>query len=53
MTLGRAMFAAGKKDEGRQMLLSAVDQLQNALGPDHPDTQKARRLATPDIEGQR
>ena len=47
LTLGRALLAAGKKDEGRRMLLSAADQLQNAVGPDHPDTQKARRLAAP------
>jgi hypothetical protein len=50
LTLGRAMLAAGKTDEGRRMLLSAADQLQNAVGPDHPDTQKARRLATSGME---
>jgi len=53
LTLGRALLAAGKTDDGRRMLLSAADQLQNAVGPDHPDTQKARRLATPGIEAHR
>jgi serine/threonine-protein kinase len=52
LTLGCALLAAGKPEEARREFRLAADQLQSAVGPDHPDTQKARRLANPAGDGQ-
>ncbi|HXP86430.1 MAG TPA: protein kinase [Bryobacteraceae bacterium] len=48
LTLGRALQAQGKGDEARAAFHSAAEHLQNALGPDHPDTRSARLLAETD-----
>ncbi len=45
LALGRALAQQGKPDEARAALRSAVEHLQGALGPDHPDTRTARQLA--------
>ena len=45
LALGYALQAQGKPQEAHLQFRSAVDQLQNALGPDHPDTRSARQLA--------
>jgi len=45
LALGRALLAQGKQKEAYVAFRSAVDQLQNALGPDHPDARAARQLA--------
>jgi serine/threonine protein kinase len=45
LTLGRALQAQGKGEEARAALRAALENLQSALGPDHPDSQRARRLA--------
>jgi tetratricopeptide (TPR) repeat protein len=44
LTLGRALQAQGKREEARAAFFSAAEHLQNALGPDHPDTRRARQL---------
>jgi eukaryotic-like serine/threonine-protein kinase len=41
----RALAAEGKADQARNAAAQALAQLQGSLGPDHPDTQSARRLA--------
>jgi hypothetical protein len=46
LALARALDAQGKRDEARAAGRSATEQLQNALGPDHPDTRSARQLAS-------
>jgi len=43
-TLGRAQLAQGKPEEARAAFRSALENLQNTLGPDHPDTRNARHL---------
>ncbi len=45
LALARALDAQGKRDEAGAAARSAAEQLQNALGPDHPDTRSARQLA--------
>jgi eukaryotic-like serine/threonine-protein kinase len=45
LALGRALQAQGKHNEANSAFRSAADQLQNTLGPDHPDSSKARLLA--------
>ena len=45
LTLGRALQAQGKREEARVDFQSAAEHLQNALGPNHPDTRAARELA--------
>jgi len=45
LNLGRALQAQGKTEEARTAFQSAVEHLQSALGPDHPDTRGARQLA--------
>jgi serine/threonine protein kinase len=50
-TLGRALQAQGKSEEARAAFRSAAENLQNTLGPDHPDTRSARQLA--ELESQR
>ena len=44
----RALLAEGKHDEAKAAASAALRHLQAALGPDHPDTRAARRLAEPD-----
>jgi tetratricopeptide (TPR) repeat protein len=44
-TFGLALRAQGKLEEARAAFLSAAENLQNTLGPDHPDTRSARQLA--------
>ena len=44
LALANALEAQGKHDEARGAARSAAEQLQNALGPDHPDTRNARQL---------
>jgi eukaryotic-like serine/threonine-protein kinase len=45
LNLGRALQAQGKSEEARAAFRSAAENLQNTLGPDHPDTRRARQLA--------
>jgi len=45
LALGHALEAQGERAEAHAAFQSAVEQLQNALGPDHPQTRDARRLA--------
>src|SRR6266851_2338070 len=45
LALGRALQAQAKREEAREALKSAVEQMQSALGPDHAETQAARQLA--------
>jgi serine/threonine-protein kinase len=45
LSLARALEAEGKSEESLAASRSAVEQLQSALGPDHPDTLSARQLA--------
>jgi len=50
LTLARALQAQGKAAEARTAAQSAAEHLQNALGPDHPETRSARQLT--DLETQ-
>ena len=45
LALANALVAESKTDEARAAARLAVEQLQNAVGPDHTDTQRARQLA--------
>jgi tetratricopeptide (TPR) repeat protein len=45
-TLGRALQAQGKPKEARTAFVSAAANLEQAVGPDHPDTRIARQLAS-------
>ena len=45
LNLGRALQSQGKRDEAHAAFRSAAEHLQNTLGPDHPDTGRARQLA--------
>jgi eukaryotic-like serine/threonine-protein kinase len=45
LVLARVLQAEGRREEARQAAASATEQLQDALGPDHPDTLAARQLA--------
>jgi eukaryotic-like serine/threonine-protein kinase len=45
LNLGRALQFQGKRDEAHAAFRSAAEHLQNTLGPDHPDTGRARQLA--------
>lgn len=47
-TLGRALQAQGRRDEARAAFHSAAENLQDAVGLDHPDTRSARQLAEAD-----
>jgi len=40
--LGRALKSQGKRSEAQAAFRSAAEQLQNTLGPDHPDTRSAQ-----------
>ncbi|MFZ0594930.1 MAG: protein kinase [Bryobacteraceae bacterium] len=46
LLLARAQEAQGKRNEARSALRPALEHLQNALGPDHPDTQSAHKLVS-------
>ena len=41
--LGRAFNVQGRRDEARRAFLFAVENLQNTVGSDHPDTRAARQ----------
>ena len=45
LALANAVEALGKHNEARAAARSAAEQLQNALGPDHPETRSARKFA--------
>jgi tetratricopeptide (TPR) repeat protein len=45
LTLGKALRAQAKNDESHKALLEAAKQLQDTLGPNHPDTRTAWQLA--------
>jgi tetratricopeptide (TPR) repeat protein len=44
-TLGRALQAQGKRVEAAAAFQSAAEHLHNTLGPDHPETRRAREQA--------
>ena len=44
LNLGRALLAQGKRDEANAAFRPALENLQNTVGPDNPDTRSARRL---------
>jgi tetratricopeptide (TPR) repeat protein len=46
LTLARCLAAEGHGGEARIMARRASDQLEKSVGPDHPDTQTARTLAS-------
>jgi serine/threonine protein kinase len=48
LALANALEAQGKHNEARAAARSAAEQLQNALGLDHPETRAARQLAEAD-----
>ncbi|HKQ97399.1 MAG TPA: protein kinase [Candidatus Polarisedimenticolia bacterium] len=45
LALGRALQAQGRPDEAHDALRTALEHLESALGPEHPDTRSARQLA--------
>jgi eukaryotic-like serine/threonine-protein kinase len=45
LNLGRVLQSQGNRDEAEVAFRSAAEQLQNSLGPNHPDTRNALRLA--------
>jgi serine/threonine-protein kinase len=45
LALGRALMAQGRSEEARAALRTSLEHLESALGPDHPDTRRARQLA--------
>jgi tetratricopeptide (TPR) repeat protein len=47
LMLARALRAQGRHGEARANFKTASEHLQATLGPDHPDTRSARRLAEP------
>ena len=46
LAMARALDAQGHKEEARAAAQSAAEQLQHALGPDHPDTITALTMAS-------
>jgi tetratricopeptide (TPR) repeat protein len=44
LALGRALQLQGKSEEARNAFRAAAEQLESALGPDHPETRSARQL---------
>jgi serine/threonine-protein kinase len=42
--LGRALLAQGRTDEAHAALQTAIENLESALGPDHPETRRAHDL---------
>ena len=51
LALGRARLAAGRDEEARSAFASALEQLRPTLGPDHPQTRLAERLASTSMAG--
>jgi eukaryotic-like serine/threonine-protein kinase len=47
MALGRALQTQGKSDEARAAFRSAAGHFEKTLGPNHPDTRAATKLAGP------
>jgi serine/threonine-protein kinase len=45
LAMGRALQAQGKREQARTAFHSATEHLQNTVGPDHPDTRRARQMA--------
>jgi len=45
LALGQALMAQGRTEEARAALRTSLEHLESALGPDHPDTRRARQLA--------
>jgi tetratricopeptide (TPR) repeat protein len=45
LALGRALLGRGQTEQARAALRSSLEHLESALGPDHPDTRRARQLA--------
>lgn len=45
LALGRALMAAGDNEAAKASFAAASEHLQGAVGPTHPDTVEARRLA--------
>jgi serine/threonine protein kinase/tetratricopeptide (TPR) repeat protein len=52
LALGLAFQARGKRDEARTTFRSAVENLESALGLDHPDTRRARQLRDLDVKSE-
>jgi tetratricopeptide (TPR) repeat protein len=48
LTLARVLNAEGKASEARSSATAAVQQLEKAVGPDHPETRAARELSRAD-----
>jgi tetratricopeptide (TPR) repeat protein len=48
LALGRALMGQGRSEEARAALRTSLEHLESALGPDHPDTRRARQLAEAD-----
>jgi len=48
LALGRALLAQGQSEEARTALRTSLEHLESALGPDHPDTRRARQLVEAD-----
>jgi len=51
LALGRALIAAGRDEDARGAFASALEQLRPTLGPDHPQTRLAERLASTPTAG--
>jgi len=45
LNLGRALQAQGKSQDARAAFRSAAQNLERALGPDHPDARTASQFA--------
>jgi len=45
LNLGRALQAQGKSEDARAAFRSAAQNLERALGPDHPDARTASQFA--------
>jgi hypothetical protein len=45
LTLARVLNAEGKAGEARSSAKTAAQQLEQAVGPDHPETRAARQLS--------
>jgi tetratricopeptide (TPR) repeat protein len=51
LTLGRVLRARGEIEPARSAFSSALENLRSTLGPDHPQTRTAERLATGSLAG--
>jgi len=45
LALGRALQAQGKREEARDAFRSAAENLEHAVGRNHPDTQRAWEMS--------